>query len=337
MQLEPDSKTSIVGVNYYVLAAMVAGILLFGIANAFEPDIYSQADFFEIVYSLSQFATGIFGLYVAKKYWGSKIFGYAYLALGLAFILEGIGSTIFTIMQILGSPLPYPGPTDFFVVPYFLLLLFHLVSCTWYFKKKLTLRDKLVIIALPLVVNIIYVIGLLYPINIPGSIQEVASEQVVIGGETFKLVPADPVPGSTQQVTVDGVTYNLEPIQPVSEQPADSPVDPVPVVVSNIKVGGVMAHDPEFWPPFFAGLFYNVIATVNLGWAIIAATVYRGSVLGNAWGLLLIGIGLTTIADIIFDFGTLDGSYERFGPEMPIWVFGRMIICYALYIHMKNL
>ena len=75
MQLEPDSKTSIVGVNYYVLAAMVAGILLFGIANAFEPDIYSQADFFEIVYSLSQFATGIFGMYVAKKYWGSKIFG----------------------------------------------------------------------------------------------------------------------------------------------------------------------------------------------------------------------------------------------------------------------
>jgi hypothetical protein len=56
----------------------------------------------------------------------------------------------------------------------------------------------------------------------------------------------------------------------------------IPIVISNLIVGGLVEHDATFWPPFFAGLFYNVMATVNLGWAIVAATVYRNSILGNA-------------------------------------------------------
>jgi hypothetical protein len=134
-------------------------------------------------------------------------------------------------------------------------MLFHLVTCTRYFKKELEMRDKLIRISLPLVVNIVYIFDLLYPVSILGSIPEALSEQVTIGGETFKPVPAGTVPGSYEQITVDGVTYDLVPTEPIAEQPTDSSLDLVPIVISNFIVGGLVEHDATFWPPFFAGYF----------------------------------------------------------------------------------
>jgi hypothetical protein len=315
---------------------MFAGIVLFAVANYYEPDEYGQADLFEILYSLSQFVTGGFGLIVAKKYWGSKVFGKAYLALGTAFILQGIASSLFTALQMQGVPLPYPGWPDLFVAPYFILVLYHLVTCTHYLKKKLERKDKIVLITLPVSVNIIFVFALLFSVVIPGSAPEIMERQVTIGGETFQIVPAGSFPGSYETVRIDDVTYDLVPIGAIEQEPL-SPIKLDPIVFSNFTFQGLNEQDPEFWNRFFAGLFYNVITTINLGWAILGATVYRGSILGNAWGLLLLGIGLISIADIMYDFETMDGTYERNGLTMPLWIFGRMLMCYGLYIHIRNL
>lgn len=342
MKLEP-TKTSTGGINFYVLTAMFAGILIYAIVNWYEPQIDSQADIFEIIYSLSQFVTGSLGLAVARKYWGSKVFGRAYLALGIGFVLEGIASSLFTVLQMQGVPLPYPGWPDLFVAPYFFLLLYHVISCTRYFKKKLDMRDKLIIITVPVVVNIIYILAVFNTFYIPGSVPDLLSKQATIGGQTFEVVPLNSLQGSTdsyQHITIDGVTYVLVPLQLSSTTypqlpDTSSPVDLVPLALSHIIIEPNV-HDSTFWPPFFAGLFYNVITTIILGWAIIATTVYRSSILGNAWGLLLLGIGLVSIADIIYDFSVIY-AYDRTNPYMAIWVFGRMIIAYALYVHMKNL
>jgi hypothetical protein len=45
------------------------------------------------------------------------------------------------------------------------------------------------------------------------------------------------------------------------------------------------------------------------------------------------------VVDIMYNFETMDGSsYERYSLTMPICVFGRMIICYGLFIFIgKNL
>lgn len=322
---------------------MFAGILIYAIANWYEPQVDSQADLFEIIYSLSQFVTGFLGFVVAKKYWGSKVFGRAYLALAIGFVLEGIASSLFTVLQMLGIPLPYPGWPDLFVAPYFFLLLYHVISCTRYFKKKLDLRDKLIIITVPVIVNIIYVVAIFNTSYIPGSVPDLLSRQVTIGGQSFEIVPLNSIEegvDSLQHITVNGTTYALVPLQLSSTTypqipDTDSSVDLVPLAFSHTIIEPNV-HDSTFWPPFFAGLFYNVMTTVILGWAIIATTVYRGSILGNAWGLLLLGIGMLSIADIIYDFSTIY-AYDRTNPYMAIWVFGRMIIAYALYVHMKNL
>ena len=327
------------GINYYILGLMFAGILAFGVANAYEPDIYEQVDFFETALGIAQYSVGIFGVLVAIRYRDSKVFGRAYWALGIGFLLLGTGTWVFTGAQITGLE-DYPGYADIFFAPFFMLLLFHLVTCTRYFKKKLEPRDKFVIIALPVAVNIIYVFALLVPITIPGSVPDaVSSLEVNIDGRTFKLVPIDSLSDSdivTAYFTYAGNLYALVPLDTTAD-PQIPLADLVPATISNFRiVGEPMPDDPHFWSGFLIGLYYNSATTINLAWATIGLTVFRGSLLGRAWGLLLVGIALLAAADIIFDFSSIY-YYDRTNPTIPIWVFGCMIMCYALYLHRKNI
>lgn len=321
---------------------MLGAIVLFTIVNAYEPQIDRQADLPEIMLSSAQLVTGIFGLSVAKRYWPSEIFGRAYLALGIGFILVGIGSTLFTVLQIFGFPNPYPSWPDLFITPYFFLVLFHLMLCTRYFKRKLNRRDKLVLIALPVCVNIIYIFAVLIPVEVPGSVPDLLSHQITVGDSNFKLVPIGNPSSSDsyQHITSGDVTYDLVPLNLTSTAYPQTPVTNssvslIPITFLHLKIGNPILPEQQSVYPFFAGVFYNTITTFNLAWAIIGAGVYRRSILGNAWGLLLVGIGLISTADIIYDFAI--SYYDRTNPDMAIWIFGNMIISYALYIHRKSL
>ena len=118
---------------------------------------------------------------------------------------------------------------------------------------------------------------------------------------------------------------------------SNSTFELVPSAISDLSIQPVeQQYNAEFWPPFFAGLFYNGITTLNLALAIVGATIFRTSVLGVAWGLLLLGIALTAVGDIIYDFTTIYW-YDRTNPAMDFWVFGCMIVTYAFYIHRKRI
>jgi hypothetical protein len=52
--------------------------------------------------------------------------------------------------------------------------------------------------------------------------------------------------------------------------------------------------------------------------------------------LLLVGIGLTTAADVSY-YLTQWEYYDRTNPIIAIWVLGSMIVCYALYLHKKQI
>jgi hypothetical protein len=106
--MQKSDTESAGGINYYILGLMFAGILVFGVANAYEPDIYEQVDLFETALGVAQYSVGIFGVFVAIRYRGSKIFGRAYLALGIGFLLWGTGTWVFTAAQIAGLE-DYPG------------------------------------------------------------------------------------------------------------------------------------------------------------------------------------------------------------------------------------
>lgn len=269
------------------------------------------------------------------------MFGRAYLALSIGFLLWGTGSTLFIFLVIQGVDFPYPGPPDYFFVPTYFALFFHLSTVTHYFKKKFTGRDKLVLILVPVVINIVYVSAILLGSSVPGSVPDLLSQEVTIGDQAFMLVPADGNSTGYQQVTVDEVTYDLVPVESYTGYPqvpeTEGVIDPIPLVLTKLEIYFDPSNiTPDFWPPFLAGLFYNSISTLNLSMAILGMTVFRGSILGTAWGVLLIGLILISAADLVFDFTSIYGDV-RTSMAIPLWVFGCIILSYALYIHKKAL
>jgi hypothetical protein len=87
---------------------------------------------------------------------------------------------------------------------------------------------------------------------------------------------------------------------------------------------------------FLVGLAYVAATTITFSFAIIGAQVFRSGALGSAWGLLLVGIALNTFADYFYYYSENFGEYLRSNPIHGIWLAGAMIVCYALYKHVKT-
>jgi len=322
---------------------MFIAIVLYGVLNSYEPQIDRQYDFFELMFPISEFVAGGFGLVIAKKYWGSKVFGKAYLSLGIGLIFAGIGTTLFGVFEVIyGIDNPFPNWNDIFNISYFLLVLYHLRSCVGYFQKKLSTKNKLLLILLPLTTTSILFVAILIPVSISGSVPELLSQQIQVGDTMFKLVPVSSPSEQYQHIIVSDVTYELVPVNLTTtkyEQTpmTDSPINIVPIAFSNFVVNPLMTNEsPIFWIGIGLEIYFFAITTLNLSYAIVGAQVFRHTILGNAWGLLLLGIALTAIGDIIYYFSAIY-TYDRTYPDIAFWVFGYMIISYALYLHRKSL
>jgi len=354
VEREYKDESKVGEINYVIIICIFVAIVFFGFFNLYEPQVDQQFDFFELMFPLSEFAAGGFGLIVAKKYWGSEVFGKAYLSLGIGLILAGCGSTLFNVLEIsYGVANPFPNWPDLFFVSYYLLVFYHLSSCVRYFNKKrhtkLSVKNKLLIILLPLTATSILVAASFTVVTIPGSVPDMHSDYIQINGVSFKIVPVEGSPRSQyQQVIVNNITFELVPIELTTtsyEQThlINSSIDLVPIILTNFNIRPLDLQQDlgeELTPWFMLGtiltIYYFGMSTINLSFAIVGVQVFRNTVLGNAWGLLLLGLALTSVGDLIYYANAING-YDRTYPDIAFWVFGYMIISYALYLHRKRL
>ncbi|MEW6043657.1 MAG: hypothetical protein AB1608_05295 [Thermoproteota archaeon] len=353
MEREYNNESTKSEINYLVIISLFVGIIFYGFMNLYEPQIDQQFDFFELAFLLSEFVAGIFGLVVAKKYWGSEILGKAYLALGSGLIFAGIGSTLFNVLEIIyGVSNPFPNFPDIFFVIYYLLVSFHLVSCIRYFSKKrhmsISKKNKLLIILLPLVATSTLATVSFTVVNIPGSVPDMLSKYINIDDTTFEVVPIGDSPPRHQQITINDKSYELVPVEITTTKYVQNPttnstMNLVPIVLTNFNIRLLDIEQDlgtELTPWFIVGtvltIFYYAMTTINLSLAIVGVQIFRNTILGNAWGLLLLGIALTAVGDLIYYLNAIQG-YDRTYPDIAFWVFGYMIISYALYLHRKRL
>ena len=115
----------------------------------------------------------------------------------------------------------------------------------------------------------------------------------------------------------------------------------VPVEVesglSTLRIGVFPEYDLEFYAVYFTGLGFVFGSSLTFSHAIVAAQIFRTSVLGPAWGLLLLGILLNTAADIYYYISELFGDYVRSDPVTGIWLVSTVVICYGLFKHRKEI
>jgi hypothetical protein len=257
-------------INYYVLTLFFILIITFEVANFVDPVVEPQLDGFELLRLLGFPAAAIFSFWVAKKYWGSTVFGRAYLALGIGYAFYTAGDSLWYVYEVILQEAPYPSLADIGYFGFYPFAIYHLRTNIHYFKNKLEKRQKIILLAIPIGSCIIY--------------------------SFFTLLLVDSSAGIFHTV------ISLQEINPIE---------------------------------FLIGFAYIAATTTTFSFALVGAQVFHFGKLGSAWGLLLLGIALNTVADYYYYYSENFGEYLRSNPVHGIWLASTMIICYALYKHVK--
>ena len=88
---------------------------------------------------------------------------------------------------------------------------------------------------------------------------------------------------------------------------------------------------------YYYGLIFVSGAAILLSFAVLGAVVFRSSILGIIWLLLVVGLFFNTFADVWYYYSEIFGSYDNIHPTNTLWITSYMIIVYALYKHIKSI
>jgi len=119
-----------------------------------DTETFEITDYF---YSIGAFACGVASLLVSKRYWGSTVFGKAYLALAIAYFLLFAGDVAYNVIESVLHEDPYPSPADGFFLLFPVFAIFHLVTNIRYFKRDIDIPTKVFIVAIAVGITLSFV------------------------------------------------------------------------------------------------------------------------------------------------------------------------------------
>ncbi|MDH3515398.1 MAG: hypothetical protein OEW86_04240 [Nitrosopumilus sp.] len=91
----------------------------------------------------------------------------------------------------------------------------------------------------------------------------------------------------------------------------------------------------EYPRVFFMGILYVSASAAILSLAIFGVTIFRNSVLGIAWFMLVVGIFFYAVADVWYYYLEEVEEFTITHPVNTLWLISDMFIIYALYKHKK--
>jgi hypothetical protein len=144
--------------NYKMLGLIVGlGVsfqlsLFFGLAVP----ISDRFDITLLIENVAPLIPSIFAFLVARRYLGSEVFGKAYLALGLAFLMLFIGEIVWSYYTLVLQEEPYPSIADIPFFAFYPLAIYHLVRNSLYFKRRLDISTKIWLTMIPIVIVSVY-------------------------------------------------------------------------------------------------------------------------------------------------------------------------------------
>jgi hypothetical protein len=143
-------------VNPKILLLILGTVVSFQIYlyDAF-PNSDDASQLVDVISIINPLISSIVAFIVAKKYWGSKIFGKAYLALALGLTMNFLGETVYGIYEILGYDTNF-GPMDILFYAFYPLVLTHLILNIRFFKPKISHFTKVWVVAIPIAIISVY-------------------------------------------------------------------------------------------------------------------------------------------------------------------------------------
>ncbi|MCA9826850.1 MAG: hypothetical protein KC444_00370 [Nitrosopumilus sp.] len=118
---------------------------MFQITIWLDFEIDDEFDVIDLLYVLGLFSCFTASFAVSKKFGNSKIFGKAYLILGLAFASYLVGEIIYMYLDMVGET-PYPAiQADLFYFMFYPLVTLYLIINIRFFKPTLSLKHKILL------------------------------------------------------------------------------------------------------------------------------------------------------------------------------------------------
>jgi hypothetical protein len=137
-------------------------LVIFGIVIAFQVYLYAAfpvpddaSHLIDVVSVINPLISSIAAFVVAKKYWGSRIFGKAYLALAIGLAMNFVGETVYGIFESLGYDTTFTI-ADILFYAFYPLIMIHLILNIRFFKPKIGILTKMWVISIPIIVTLVY-------------------------------------------------------------------------------------------------------------------------------------------------------------------------------------
>jgi len=133
-------------INPKILLLILSLAIIFQIMLWLNFDINDEFDMIDLLYLLGLISCFTASFAVSKKFGSSKIFGKAYLILGLAFVSFFVGETLYLYLNMLGET-PYPAiHVDLFFFMFYPLVTLYLIINIRFFRPTLSLKHKILLV-----------------------------------------------------------------------------------------------------------------------------------------------------------------------------------------------
>jgi hypothetical protein len=154
-------------INPRIILLILGVVVSFSIANSMAPQDSAKFTFFDFSYLVSFGVAAVFGIFISKRYWRSKIFGKSYLSLSLGYACYFIGSLVWYIYAVIYHvENPYPYYPDVAYFAFFPFVIYHLKRNIHYFKPKLEKKQKINLVTIPIGITLFFIFITLVPIDV---------------------------------------------------------------------------------------------------------------------------------------------------------------------------
>lgn len=110
----------------------------------------------------------------------------------------------------------------------------------------------------------------------------------------------------------------------------------IPIVIVSIY-SYLAIQSSGFTFDFYYGFVFVAGASVTFSFAILGALVFRKSILGTVWLLLVVGIAIGIVGDVWYYYLEIFGQYDETHVVNSMWIVSYMVVAYALYKHRKTI
>jgi len=147
-----------ISINFKVLGLILSGAIIFQVLLFLDQEIGLVEEAIPYVAMTTPLLVAGTAFVIALRYGLSEVFGKSYLIYGLGNLSVFLAEIIYYTYDTIYGIDPYPSIADIFFFAVYPLIIIHIIINYRFFKSKITIKQKTILIAIPLIITVIFAV-----------------------------------------------------------------------------------------------------------------------------------------------------------------------------------